>query len=130
MVTFFLSIAFTLSLVFLCTIDGDAQIVSTKNNCEENESLLSVYSGTSKEGTRLIFIARPGVKEKSLKYSSERLLAIKQNELRGFKENQLVFGVGIRSKANPQVEVYVNGKLELIFEVPNKQQIKVGNCQN
>lgn len=115
--------------VFIVSV-MNAQIVNKHNNCEENESLISVYTARRENGSKLIFIARRGIKERGDEYSLNRLKHFKQMMLLRAKSTDMVFAIGEKSKSRPQVEVYINGKLELVFEAPIKQLIKVGNCQN
>jgi hypothetical protein len=80
------------------------------------------------EETKVIVISRAGAKETSQKYAMNRLEVFK-TALHSLNEKS-VYAIGAKAKRYPQIEVYINGKLALIFETRNKQQARVGNCNN
>lgn len=127
-----LGVKMTILIVYLfinITIFNDTlygQQVLSYNYCEDNAATFQVVSMLRIEGTKIIIIARRGSKEKSNIYSESRL-----NVFRRLLGDEIgVFANGKKAERNPQVEIYVNGKLELIFEVKNKERLKVGNCGN
>ena len=119
------------SLCVLVTVAGvRGQIVSTGNNCEENEALVSIRSNQARPDSKIIFIARPGTAERDLVYSRQRLSVLRRLISRGTIADRLVFAVGPRSHGKPSVEMYVNGVLDVVMETPSKRALRVGNCGN
>ena len=102
------------------------QRILSQNYCEDNAVTFQSVSILRLEGTKIIVIARRGSKEKSNSYSESRLNIF----WRILGDERGVFAIGKKSVNKPQVEIYVNGKLELIFEVKNREKLKVGNCGN
>ncbi|HRH46188.1 MAG TPA: hypothetical protein PKY82_31380 [Pyrinomonadaceae bacterium] len=102
------------------------QEIAKNNNCEDNLGRFQNAIFARNEGTKIIVIARRGSKEKSNSYSESRLNVFS----RLLYEKDRVFAIGKKAINRPQVEIYVNGKLELIFEVKNREKLKVGNCGN
>lgn len=122
----FICAVFAVFAFLFLNVDLYGQIILSDNYCEDNAATFQSVSILMKEGTKIIVIARNGNKEKSNSYSEIRL-----DVFRNFLRNERgVFAIGKRAKGNPQVEIYVNGKLELIFEVKNREKLKVGNCGN
>jgi hypothetical protein len=113
-----------LILVFSFTVSG--QIVSPDNNCEENLSLLERVRTPIEKSNPLIFIAYRSKKENSIKYSLRRLHRIKT--LLGDKN--IVFAIGEKLVTKPRVEVYVDGKLDVVFETNNREPLRAGACGN
>ena len=115
--------------VFILSIFSSSsfgQRILSHNYCEDNAVTFQSVSILRLEGTKLILIARRGSKEKSNSYSESRLNVFR----RMLGDEGGVFAIGKKAINKPQVEIYVNGKLELIFEVKNREKLKVGNCGN
>ena len=102
------------------------QIVSSDNNCENNISLLVNIKTPTKKESSVIVIAYQGKKESSARYSLGRLNKIK----RILGDKNIVFAIGERLVTKPKVEIYINGKIELILETKNREMLRAGNCDN
>jgi hypothetical protein len=100
------------------------QTVSSYNNCENNLALLDSIRPLIEKDNPFIVIAYRGKKENSNKYSLRRLNTIKTV----LGDKNIVFAIGEKLVTKPKVEIYVDGKLNLVFETNSREKLKVQLC--
>ncbi len=101
--------------------NAQGQTISSHNNCENNLSLLESIGPLIEKGNQVFVIAYRGKKENSVKYSQRRLNAIKTV----LGDKNIVFAIGEKLVTKPKVEIYVDGKLDLVFETKSRERLRL-----
>ncbi len=111
-------------LIFISLSSSQGQIISSHNNCENNLSLLENVRPLIEKGNRIIVIAYRGKKENSDRYSLRRLNTIKTV----LGDKNIVFAIGEKLVTKPKVEIYVDGKLDLVFQTKSRERLRLQLC--
>ncbi len=104
--------------------NAQGQTISSDNNCENNLSLLESVRPLIEKDNRIIVIAYRGKKENSGRYSLRRLNTIKTV----LGDKNIVFAIGEKLVTKPKVEIYVDGKLDLVFETKSRERLRLQLC--
>lgn len=102
----------------------NGQTISPDNNCEFNLSLLDSIRSLPLKDTQIIVIAYRSKNENSIKYSLKRLEATKIV----LGDKTTVFAIGEKLVSKPKVEIYVNGKLDLVLETKSRERLRTQLC--
>jgi hypothetical protein len=119
---------FIFTILIFISLSGsskaEGQIISSDNNCENNLSLLHRTLTPTGTGNPIIIIAYRGKRENSVKYSQERLNTIKT----ALGSKTIVFAIGEKLVTKPKIEIYVDGKLDVVLEIKNHEKLRVQHC--
>jgi hypothetical protein len=111
-------------LIFISLSSSQGQTISSHNNCENNLSILDNTRPLIEKGNQVFVIAYRGKKENSVKYSLRRLNAIKSV----LGDKNIVFAIGEKLVTKPKVEIYIDGKLDLVFETKSRERLRLQLC--
>ena len=97
-------------------------------HCEETKSVLDLTAQRAGPEGFIIIIARLGTKETSSKLNRERmqLLADFMHNTRGFPRERMVLAEGDRVRGLGRVEIYLRGKLFVVFTVNRNKDLGTG----
>lgn len=137
MMTFYVTLVTGL-LMFGATTAGATQesrptkpIVRNDNNCESNKAYFDYVAASAGEDELIILIARLGDEETSRAYTRRRLYNISTylNYIREIPKERIIRAEGERIRGRGRVEVYVRGKLMIVFSVGRNQDLAGGDCE-
>jgi hypothetical protein len=126
----FIFLLFNSSYTFAQSRREPRGFISRGGTCESNAASFDALHALVQDNSSIIAIAKLGNSENSTIYNLRRLKAIKEYFSQTHPEYYkiLVTAHGERIKGRGQVEIYVNGVLDLVFEFSPKQDFKIGNC--
>jgi hypothetical protein len=120
----FLILTTSIFVLLLKPSTAVGQTIFAVNNCENNLALLENIRALPLNDTQIIVIAYRGKNENSTKYSLGSLKEIKKV----LGDKRPVFAIGEKPVTKPKVEIYVNGKLDLVFEMKNREILRTQLC--
>lgn len=105
-------------------------IFSDDNNCESNKAYWD-YIAIESKGDSLILIARPGDGENARRLNRRRLHNIYTylTYIRKIPKERIVIAEGERVTGRGRVEVYLQGKLQIVFTVGRNADLRGGACE-
>lgn len=106
-------------------------IVTNDNNCESNKNYFDYVAVHAEKDGPIILIARLGDGETLRRFNSRRLHNIFTylNYIREISKERIVTAEGERVFGRGRVEVYVGGKLMIVFSVGRNQDLAGGDCE-
>ena len=107
-------------------------IVTNDNNCESNKAYFDSVAVAAGSDGLIILIARLGNGEISGVYNRLRLHNISTylNYIREIPNKRILRAEGERVRGRGRVEVYVSGKLMIVFTVGRNQDLAGGECES
>jgi hypothetical protein len=103
----------------------------TGNNCEANKATFAFVATTAEAeetGKLVMLIARLGNGETSRRFNNRRLHNARTylSHTHGISEKRIVIAEGERVPGHGRVEVYIDGKLIVVFNLERNQDLVLG----
>jgi hypothetical protein len=120
-------------MLFVCVKEGFPQekwkaTFREENNCESNTVDISYILSFLDKDKSIIAIARLGDGETSSRYNLRRLKSMKDSLSHSISRERIVTAQGERIKGRGRVEIYLDGRLFIVFTVGRNQDLHIGNC--
>lgn len=121
-----------LNCVLLAQSSSSAVILREDNNCESNKSYFDYVAVNAGNDKSIIIIARLGGGETSHRYNRRRLHNISTylNYIRQIPKERIITAEGEPVRSRGRVEVYVGGKLTVVFTVGRNHDLAGGECES
>lgn len=136
-----MKISFTsriVSLLLCVAVTTNAQdtqsaipIIRDDNNCESNKAYFDNIAVTAGTDGLVIIIARLGDGDTSRTYNRRRLHNIRTylNYIREIIPERIITAEGERVRGRGRIEVYIGGRLFIVFTVGPNQDLAGGECE-
>lgn len=113
------------------SVESPTPTIRNDNNCESNKALWDLIDIEAGNDSPIIIIARLGSGEVSRRFNHRRLHNIRTylHYIREIPEGRIITAQGERVAGRGRVEVYVGGRLFIVFTVGRNEDLAGGACE-
>lgn len=121
----------TASYTVAQSVEFPAPTIRNDNNCESNKALWDLIHIEAGSDSPIIIIARLGSGEISRRFNHRRLhnIRIYLHHVREIPDDRIITAEGERVRGRGRVEVYIRGRLFIVFTVGRNEDLAGGACE-